>query len=128
MVRIQKSSTVAGAGYDAKSRTMYIEFLRGYKPRNGRMQKKKLRPGETVLYKYLNVDRSVYYQLLYAPSKGRFVWRRIRGRRKGMKGSPYDYRADHPKYRYMRLGRKGWRGPVGGHAAKNTKSKAFKSK
>ena len=109
MTRVLLSSNVASVGYDAKTRTLYVEFLKGYRPRVGRMQKKKLKPGETVIYKYFSVPPNIPKQMLAAPSKGKYHWRHVRGR-----------------YRYMMLGRKGWRGPVGGHRARAHKPAGFK--
>lgn len=100
MTRTPRSSHVASVGYDAERRTLYVEYLE-VKPRAGRPQPKRLKPGTTVVYKYFNVPPYVYTQLLHVPSVGRYLWRRVYG----------------GKYRYVRLGRKGWRGRVGGHRA-----------
>jgi hypothetical protein len=106
MTRTRRSSNVASIGYDAATDTLFVEFLLKH-PRRGRMQPQKLKPGTTCIYKYFNVKRGVYTQMLHAPSAGHFVWVRLRGR-----------------YRYARLGRSGWRGPVGGHRAKRRPGKA----
>ena len=99
MTRTLRSSNVASVGYDEATRTLYVEFLAVH-PRRGRMQPKRLKPGSTVIYRYFNVPANIIKQLLHAPSVGHYFWIRVRGR-----------------YRYMKLGRKGWRGPVGGHRA-----------
>jgi hypothetical protein len=99
MQRTPRSSHVASIGYDAERRTLYVEYLE-VKPRRGRPQPKRLKPGATVVYRYFNVPPYLYTQALHAPSVGHYLWARV-------------YR----KYRYTKLGRKGWRGPMGGHAA-----------
>ncbi len=99
MQRTLRSSHVASVGYDKERRTLYVEYLE-VKPRRGRPQPKRLKPGATVVYRYFNVPPYIYTQCLHAPSVGHYLWVRV-----------------HHKYRYVRLGRTGWRGPVGGHAA-----------
>ena len=111
MKRVLRSSNVAAVGYDKTTRTMYVEFLKGYRPRVGRLQKKKLKPSETVIYKYFMVPPNVPRQMLASPSKGKYHWRHVRGR-----------------YRYALLGRKGWRGPQGGHRARAHKPASFSRK
>lgn len=111
MTRTPKSSNVASIGYDKPTRTLYVEFLKGYRPRVGRQQKKKLKLSEVVIYKYFNVGYNIYQQMHHAPSKGKYHWRHVRG-----------------KFRYMRLGRKGWRGPVGGHRARAHKPAGFQNR
>lgn len=99
MQRTLRSSHVASIGYDAERRTLYVEYLE-VKPLRGRHQPKKLKPGATVVYRYFNVPPYVFTQAHHAPSVGKYLHRHV-------------YR----KYRYVRLGRKGWRGHVGGRAA-----------
>ena len=53
------SSMMASAGYDAVTRTLEIEFVRG------------------GIYLYLDVPASEHQALLAAPSKGRFFHSRI---------------------------------------------------
>jgi hypothetical protein len=107
MTRTPRSSHVASVGYDKERRTLYVEYLE-VKPRPGRPQPKRLRPGTTVVYKYFNVPPYIYTQLLHVPSVGKYLWRRVYG----------------GKYRYVRLGRKGWRGRVGGHRAQRRRAPA----
>jgi len=102
MQRTRQSSHVASVGYDASTETLYVEYLE-VKPRSGR-QPVRLRKGMTCLYKYFNVGEYIYRQAMRAPSIGKFLWRRV-----------------YKRFRYMRLGRRGWRGPVGGHAAQRRK-------
>ena len=111
MQRTLRSSHVASIGYDKERLTLYVEYLE-IKPLRGRHQPKKLKPGTTVVYRYFNVPPYVFTQAHHAPSVGKYLHRHV-------------YR----KYRYVKLGRKGWRGKVGGHAAKRRPGKvAFKRK
>jgi len=55
------SSNLVSVGYDEKSKTLEIEFKNG-------------------VYKYLNVSKEIYNKLMQASSKGRFVYRFIRGK------------------------------------------------
>ena len=50
-----KSSNVASVGYDNINKTLHIRFLYG------------------GIYQYENVPLPVYYQLLLAESKGKFI-------------------------------------------------------
>jgi hypothetical protein len=56
------SSAISSVGYDERSSILEVEFQSG------------------AVYDYLNVPPKVYKALLKAPSKGRFVSRRIRDR------------------------------------------------
>ena len=56
------SSNVAAVGYDEPSRALYVEF------RNG------------ALYRCDGDSEEVIQAFLAAPSKGRFVWQRVRDR------------------------------------------------
>jgi hypothetical protein len=105
MQRTLRSSHVASVGYDAERRTLYVEYLE-VKPRRGRHQPKRLKPGATVVYRYFNVPPYIFTQALHAPSVGHYLHVRVYG-----------------KYRYTKLGRRGWRGHVGGHAAKRRPGK-----
>lgn len=103
MVRTRKSSHVAAVGYDKASRTLYVEYLedKGVRRTRRGLQPARLPEGSTVVYRYHNVPPYIVTQALHAPSVGHYLWQRVYGR-----------------YRYVRLGRKGWRGPVGGHRAR----------
>jgi hypothetical protein len=106
MQRTLRSGHVASVGYDKERRTLYVEYLER-KPRPGRPQPKRLKPGATVVYRYFDVPPYIYTQLLHAPSVGHYLWIRV-----------------FRKYRYVKLGRKGWRGHVGGRAALRRPGKA----
>jgi hypothetical protein len=54
------SSAISSVGYDARSSVLEVEFQSG------------------VVYDYFKVPAGVYRALLKAPSKGRFVSRRVR--------------------------------------------------
>lgn len=56
------SSAIASVGYDERSSTLEVEFSSG------------------AVYDYFKVPKKVYRDLLKAPSKGRFVSRRVRDR------------------------------------------------
>jgi hypothetical protein len=56
------SSAISSVGYDPKSRTLEVEFTSG------------------GVYDYSEVPKKVYESLMAAPSKGRFLAQRIRGR------------------------------------------------
>jgi len=55
------SSNVASIGYDETSMILEVEFKSG------------------SVYRYFDIDESTWGDFLSAPSKGRFVWRRLRG-------------------------------------------------
>jgi len=59
MIKVQ-SSNVESIGYDNTQNILYIEFKHGGK------------------YKYLNVDRYIYDNLLVADSKGKFFDQNIK--------------------------------------------------
>jgi hypothetical protein len=54
------SSSIRSAGYDARSRTLEIEFT------------------DDAVHQYLNVPNAVYRALMSAPSKGQYVTAHIR--------------------------------------------------
>lgn len=81
-----KSSNVRSLGYDDVNNILFVQF-KGYVPRRG-----EARPDS--VYKYFNVPVLVYLKFLGAKSKGKFVHWHLGGR-----------------YRYLRMGRLGWRGP-----------------
>ena len=54
------SSAISSVGYDERSSVLEVEFRSG------------------AVYDYFKVPPKIYRQLLSAPSKGRFVSRRIR--------------------------------------------------
>jgi KTSC domain-containing protein len=56
------SSAISSVGYDPRSRTLEVEFSSG------------------AVYDYHGVPPGLYESLLKAPSKGRFVSRRVRDR------------------------------------------------
>ncbi len=56
------SSAISSVGYDERSSVLEVEFRSG------------------AVYDYFKVPPKVYRELLKAPSKGRFVSRRIRDR------------------------------------------------
>jgi hypothetical protein len=56
------SSAISSVGYDKRSSMLEVEFQSG------------------AVYDYFDVPPKVWQALLGAPSKGRFVSRRIRGR------------------------------------------------
>jgi KTSC domain len=56
------SSNVASVGYSRKLHALEIEFTRG------------------VIYRYLDVPRSIYLELMEAGSKGHFIAAEIRGK------------------------------------------------
>jgi len=55
-----RSSNVKRIGYDQINKVLYIEFK------------------NNSLYRYLDVDKNDYRPFMTAPSKGKFVWSRIR--------------------------------------------------
>lgn len=81
------SSNVHSIGYDEPNKILYVRFWGESKSKRSQV------PGP--LYKYLGVEKRLYLQFYYAKSKGEFVWERLRER-----------------YRYILIGRKGWRGPT----------------
>lgn len=62
-----KSKTIASAGYDAASRTLEVEFIRGN------------------VYRFLDVPQVVVNGFNAAPSKGRFFGANIRDKFKAVK-------------------------------------------
>lgn len=56
-----ESSNVRAIGYDADIERLYVQFKK------------------SGLYQYANVSEAVYRSFLTAPSKGQFVWQRLRG-------------------------------------------------
>lgn len=56
-----ESSNVRAIGYDADTKCLYVQFEK------------------SGLYQYENVPETVYRSFLTAPSKGQFVWQRLRG-------------------------------------------------
>ncbi|HVR97125.1 MAG TPA: KTSC domain-containing protein [Thermoanaerobaculia bacterium] len=57
-----ESSAISSVGYDAKARTLEVEFSSG------------------AVYKYRGVPPGIYRSLMNASSKGQFVSRRVRDR------------------------------------------------
>lgn len=57
-----ESSAISSVGYDPRSETLEVEFSSG------------------AVYDYFGVPPGVYRSFLQAPSKGRYVSRRIRDR------------------------------------------------
>ena len=56
-----ESSNVQAIGYDAHTKCLFVQFKK------------------SGLYQYENVPEAVYHSFLAAPSKGQFVWQRLRG-------------------------------------------------
>ena len=77
------SSNVHSYSYDMDARTLYVRFLQthGYQKA----------AGKGPLYAYHNVPPAVFEAMLKAPSKGKFVWRRIR-EPGTISGHQFDYR------------------------------------
>lgn len=57
-----RSSNICSAGYDLHAEIMEVEFQNG------------------SVYQYLSVPANVYDQFLQAPSKGKFLNTRVKGR------------------------------------------------
>lgn len=60
-----ESSNVASIGYDDKNQILEVEFYSD--------------KGSNSVYHYFDVDQDIYESFRSAPSKGRFVWRTLRG-------------------------------------------------
>lgn len=76
------SSNVNSVGYDESLLMLFVRFHPSKKQPVG------------PIYKYYHVDKRVFLNMLRVKSKGKYLWRNVRG-----------------KYRYARIGRVGWRGP-----------------
>lgn len=77
-----KSSNVKAVGYDPKSNSLYIQYLPDDENQYG------------PLYKYDNVPEMIFNQLLRAPSKGIFVWTKIRERYSYSKWTGFGWRKE----------------------------------
>jgi hypothetical protein len=63
-----KSSTIASVGYDVKTKVLEVEFING------------------DVYTYSNVPKEIYFAFLKSSSKGKYLWKYIRGIYKFNKG------------------------------------------
>jgi len=63
-----KSSTIISVGYDVPSKMLEVQFTNG------------------DIYTYSNVPRNIYFQFLKSSSKGKYLWKNIRGVYKFNKG------------------------------------------
>lgn len=78
-----KSSNVKAIGYSPGTDYLYIQFIPEGKSQHG------------PLYRYKDVQESVYRRLENAPSKGVFVWTNIRDKYKYSKWTGFGWRKEN---------------------------------
>ncbi|MEM6798550.1 MAG: KTSC domain-containing protein, partial [Planctomycetota bacterium] len=92
LIRTPESSNVYGFRYDIDRSTLYVRYLQATASGGG----KTMGP----LYGYSNVPPDVFLAMIDAPSKGTFIWDRIRIRGT-VSGHRYDYRLVAVRHGYV---------------------------